>query len=58
MQRKHSLECILTVNLFRSWSDMSNCILEGDRIKFQNLFERWVWDEDRKKKSSEITPEF
>lgn len=51
-------ECSLTVNLFRAWSDMKSCILEGDRIKFGNLFERRVWDKDGKKKSSETIPEF
>lgn len=36
-----------------------NCyILEGDRMKFQNVFARRVWGEDRKKKPSETTAEF
>lgn len=48
---KHFLECTLTVNLFRSWSGMNNCILEGDRRDFQNLFERRVWGEDRRKET-------
>lgn len=46
------------MKLFRTWSDVNSCILEGDRINFQNLFDRRMWGEDRKKKPSETTPEF
>lgn len=36
-----------------------NCYtVEDDRIKFQYVFARRVWGEDRKKKSSETPPEF